>query len=520
MSPRLTLGVVAGTIAALLVFAGTRQNAPGASLDGVTYMAAADALVHTGQLRVPFSRWSEPDSTTTLSHWPPGLPLLLALPTAVGVPIVDAARGVLILSAFVTVLALVLLTYRIAGMPAAVIASVLVIASPDLARLHTNVWSEPPFLICLVALFAALVFSPDRPFMHGLLAALAVLLRYAGIALSGAVALWALARPGQWRARIRAATIAALPSVLVELWWTWHTAHEGASIRAFGVHRLGRLAWMEATANLREWLAPTVELGPRAQGALALLVAFAGIALLVFAVRRLRVTGERVSPGASTPEARLYAAAALLAASYIVFIVASRALADPWIPFDGRLFSPVIVLAESTVAVALGAWWLRTRNAGARLAAGTAVAIWAASGIATSVGEARSAMRDGRYMTYGYWRYSGLLEWVRREGQRVPIYSNYPSAVFMYTHRSARETPSRGEFPRAREFGATLARTGGVFVAFDMPSPWLLPNEGLARYLALREVARFPDGAVWAASDSTPRIVTEAASSSDRRLTR
>jgi hypothetical protein len=240
------------------------------------------------------------------------------------------------------------------------------------------------------------------------------------------------------------------------------------------------------------------------QGVLAVLVALAGIGVIVIAARRLRATRNSVSASATEPEARFYAAAAVLCVCYIAVVVAARMFADPWIPFDGRMYSPVIVLSEAAVAVALSGWWPRATR-GARTMAAIAVTLWATSALASSVSEARMAMNEGRYMTYGYWRFSRLLDWVRRDGRRVPIYSNFPSAVYMYANRSARETPSRGEVSRLREFGATLARTKGVFVAFDMPSPWLVPNEPLAHYLALREVARFPDGAVWAASDSTPR---------------
>lgn len=500
---RLALGVLAGAVAAMLVFAGTRENAPGLALDGVTYMSAADALVHTGELRVPFSRWFEADSTSALSRWPPGLPVLIAIPHFVGIPILTGARGVLMLSAFLTVLGLVLLADRVAGTPAAVIAAVLLIASPDLARLHTSVWSEPPFLVCVVALLAALVLAADRPLLHGVLAALGVLLRYAGIALAAAGALWALARPGSWRRRIRGAALAGLPSVLAQLWWSRHIAREGAeAIRPFSITRLGWSVWRQGAESLRDWLAP-VQLAPRLQYSLAVLVLVVSVGFFVLAVRRLRVGGERVRPEATAAEARLYAAAALLAGVYTMFIIAAKVFADGWITFDGRLFSPVIVVAEGAIAVALGAWWVRSAPA-MRAVAGAAVVLWAACGLTTSAAEARIAMRDGRYMTYGYWRTSALLDWVRREGRHVPIYSNYPSAVFMYAHRSARESPSLGEFPRVRDFAATLARTGGVFVAFDMPSPWLLPNEALAKYLSLREIARFPDGAVWAAPDSTP----------------
>ena len=86
--------------------------------------------------------------------------------------ILAAARGMLALSAFLTVLGLVLLTQHVAGAAAAVIVASVVIASPDLARLHFSVWSEPPFLVCVVALLTAMVLEPDKPFLHGLLASL------------------------------------------------------------------------------------------------------------------------------------------------------------------------------------------------------------------------------------------------------------------------------------------------------------------------------------------------------------
>jgi hypothetical protein len=500
----LAFAVLAGTVAAVLVFAATRPYAPGLSLDAVTYVGTADALVHTGELRVPFSRWADPDTTAALAHWPPGLSLLIAAPHAVGVPLMAGARAILILSALATVLGLALLVQRIAGMPAAVIASVLVITSPDLARLHTSIWSEPPFLVCIVGLVFALVFEPDRPLVHGVLAAIGVLLRYAGIALAAAAGLWALMRPNPWRTRIRSAVIAVLPGFLVQLWWTWRTTRQAGSIRSFAFYRIGHNSFLQATASLRNWLAPLEALPRQVQGGLALLMAIGGIAMIVLAVRRLRATRNSVSAGATEPEARFYTAAALLCACYIAVIIAARMFADPWIPFDGRMYSSVILLAEAAVAVALSRWWPRATRS-ARTIATIVLTLWATSALASSVSEARLAMNEGRYMTYGYWRFSGVLDWVRRDGRRVPIYSNFPSAVYMYANRSARETPSRGEVSRLREFGATLSRTKGVFVAFDMPSPWLVPNEPLAHYLALREVARFPDGAVWAASDSTPR---------------
>jgi hypothetical protein len=239
-------------------------------------------------------------------------------------------------------------------------------------------------------------------------------------------------------------------------------------------------------------------------GILALALAVAVATLLMYAVRRLRAAGTAVHPGAVTSEARLYAAAGILATCYSAVLLASKIFADPWISFVGRHLAPIMLLAEVAIAVALAAWWRHGRRP-ARVLVGAVLGLWLAASLTTSVADARWTMRHGLYMTNEYWRSAGVLGWVRAEGQRFPIYSNYPSAIYWHAGRPAREIPRVEEVRRVRHFGATLVRTGGVFVAFHAPSPWLLPNDEVARFLAFREVARFPDGVIWAPSDRTPR---------------
>jgi hypothetical protein len=500
---RIAHGAVAGTVAAVLVLAATRPYAPGLALDGVAYVSAAESLVRTGELRTPFSRWVDVDSTAALAQWPPGTSLLIAIPHAFGVPAMDSARLLLTLCAFGTLLGLVLVTSEVAGTGAALLVAAMAIATPDLSYLHRSVWSEAPFLVSVVALLAMLVLAPDQPLQHGLVAAAAGLLRYAGVSLSAAAALWALARPGTWRTRLRAAAVAAVPGVLAQAWWAWRTAQENEAIRALQVSPLDKLAFIGIGRTLREWLVPA-KLSPEPRTALAAALGLAGIALLAHAVRRLRVNGIRVSPGATALEARLYAAAGMLAACYSAVLLASKVFADRWIAFEGRHLAPVMLLAEVCVAIAVAAWW-RQGGRASRALVGATLGLWLLVALTTSVSAARWAMRHGLYMTNEYWRRAGALHWVRTEGQRVPIYSNYPSAIYAHTRRPAREIPRVEEVRRVREFGATLVRTGGVFVAFHAPSPWLLPNDEVARFLAFREVARFPDGVIWAPSDSTPR---------------
>jgi hypothetical protein len=498
------LGALAGAAAAVLVLAATQPHAPGLALDGVAYVSAAESLVRTGELRTPFSRWVDADSTAALAQWPPGTSLLIALPHALGMPAIDSARLLLALCAFGTVLALALVTAEVAGAAAAVLVAAMAIVTPDLSQLHTSVWSEAPFLVCVVALLCTLVLAPDRPLRHGLIAAGAGLVRYVGVALSVAAALWALGRPGPWRARVRAAAIAALPGVLAQVWWAWRTTRENARIRSLQVSPPTKSSILAAGNALREWLVPA-RLSPETRTALAVALGVAVIALLAYAVRRVRDEGTSVSPRAVAPEARLYAAAGIIAACYSAVLLASKIFADPWISFVGRHLAPIMLLAEVAIAVALAAWW-RSGRRSARALVGAALGLWLAASLTTSVADARWTMRHGLYMTNEYWRNAGVLGWVRTEGRRFPLYSNYPSAIYWHAGRQAREIPRIEEVRRVRHFGATLVRTGGVFVAFHAPSPWLLPNDEVARFLAFREVARFPDGVVWAPSDKTPRI--------------
>jgi hypothetical protein len=498
---RAGLAAFVGLLGAVLVFVATRPNAPGLAIDGVAYVSAAESLVRSGELRTPFTRWANGDSTAPLAQWPPGTSLLIAVPHSLGLPVIDSARLVLMISAFATLFGVVLMVAEAGGIAAAMIAAAMAIATPELGQLHRSVWSEPPFIACVVALLVSLVRAPDRPLRHGLIGAAAVLLRYAGIALSAAAAIWALWRPGPLRVRARSATIAALPGLIVQAWWASRTSDANEAIRPLGFYQFDMPSLLFAGRTVRQLLVPA-PLSPGWRTLVAVIASVAMIALITLAVRRLHATGTRISVASSAPDARMFAALGILAACYAGVLIASRLFVDRWIGFEGRHLATPMLLAEVAVAVATVVWW-RSANRGARIFVASAVGLWIVTGLALSIDDARLAMRDGRYMTNNYWRTAGVLEWVRTDGRNVPIYSNYPSAVYVHTGRPAREIPRVEEVRRVREFGAMFARTGGVFVAFHAPSPWLLPNDEVARFLSFREVARFPDGVIWAASDTT-----------------
>src|SRR5919201_902751 len=101
--------LAAGVAAFALVLVVTEPPGPGLDPDAASYLGAAESLARHGTLRIPLASWASPDTTSPLVHFPPGLPIVVALPVALGMPAVQGARLVNEAAAFVTAAAIVLL---------------------------------------------------------------------------------------------------------------------------------------------------------------------------------------------------------------------------------------------------------------------------------------------------------------------------------------------------------------------------------------------------------------------------
>ncbi len=503
--PRLPVAALLGAAACYGVLAMTEPPGPGLDPDSMSYLGAAQSLVRHGTLRIPMSSWSDGDSTSPLTHFPPGLSAAIALPLALGMPLDQAGRLVIAASALVTVGLAAWLVAGVAGAGAGALAGVLLLVSPSFAFDHWQVLSEPLCLALIVVTLYLMTWS-RRPWTYGTTAALAALVRYAALSFVGAAALWALGRAGPWRQRLRGALVAAAPGAVLFGWW---------SVRSGGVGEgTGALRWQpgmgralgELGGTLRDWLAPSLPAGWRAVSlAVALVVGGAVVRMLLGAARRARdAAGEEAAPAA-----RLVAAAALLAACYAAEVIVSRLVVYDSIPFDARLLSPFIALVELATAAALGGAWPAWRPR-ARAAAGTVVAIWLAlSAIATS-----NAVRDALDGGWGYagddWNGSRLGEWLRTHGARGPIFSNNPAGVWFLAQRPSREVPGDLAADSVGELGAVLRREAGLLVRFPFDydvfehGTGIASPDSLARRLGLPLLASFPLGAVWGPPGPAP----------------
>ncbi len=483
---RSVLAALFGAAACVGALVVTEPPGPGLDPDAMSYLGSAEALVRQGSLRIPMATWDDPDSTSALTLFPPAFPLLIAVPVALGAPAVQAARGVEAAAAFGTVALVVWMVAAAAGPGAGALAGTLLLATPAMALVHVPVLSEP-LCFALLALTLALMATTRHPLAYGAAAAAAGLVRYAALSAVGAALLWAFGLRGPLRDRLRRAALAALPAFVLEGAWALRTFRPGAGHRVLVRGALGR-SLGELRGTLAGWLAPAGGSSLLA-AATALLVGAAAVWLVLRTVGRLRT-------GSSGSEGRLLQAAGLLAACYAAEVLASRVLFFDNIPFDYRILSPLLLLAELAVAVCVGVAW-KTWTPWARRGVAAAIGLWLVASAVSSVRTA-SIARDGGW---GYasdeWRRSPLAGWLRSEGRAYEIFSNDPAALYFVDHRPSRGLPPAPTPQVATAFGRALAARKGALVRFPEDYDEMAAPDSLATRLGLRRVAEFPDGVVW-----------------------
>jgi hypothetical protein len=476
------LGVVAGSGVLWL----TQAPGPGLEPDSISYLGAAESLARNGTLAIPFADWSDEESTSRLSHFPPGYPFAIALGMMAGASASNSARAVQSVSAAVSTGGAAMVTSMTAGLLAGTLAGLAVLATPAYAEDHYVVLSEPLFLALLVLMLGLMAADRPRPVALGIVGATALLVRYAGLALSCAAAVWCFAQPGTPRQRVARAALVAGPGAAAFLFWSQWVGE----VREYGW--LGEnlpASLAEGLGTLQGWLAPAVPPS-------ALRVALTLGAVTCVTVLLVRGTWPEAGTTAVATR-RLVRACALLAICYGGLVLFSRLFADGEIPFDNRIGSPVFVLVTIAAIAASAAEW-RSWPAHARGAAAMAGVLWLAGSILLVEREVGSLLEDGWGYASADWVGSNLAVWLRTEGTRYVLYSDNPAAVYSLAHRSSRLTPEVSDPKTVAAFGAALAVRPSAIIGFADPIATDIPRAGvLARRLRLREALRSDDGSVW-----------------------
>ncbi|MEP6689623.1 MAG: hypothetical protein ABJD07_00625 [Gemmatimonadaceae bacterium] len=503
---RLALSTACGACAFGLALAITEPAGPGLDPDAVSYVMAASTLVHDHALRAPTFTWATPTPTVPLAHFPPGFSAVIAIPIALGMSPVQGARLGLAAGALVATAAAAWIVAGAVGLWWGALAALLLVITPALVESHLAVLSEPLFLAMLVLALGAMTRQRDRPIVYGCLAAAACMMRYAGVSATAAVVLWALWSPGRggsWRDALRRAVIAGAPSVIVLGAWVFRSAGlEQSEIRAFGVYPDLGETMRDGIATVAQWLAPAIALNALRTG--VALIALLAVGALVVRVTRALERDRTAVDASHVLASRVLAACGLLSATYALTLIAARLSADPNIPFDARLLSPIFVFATIAAAIALAVWWRGAPRWG-RIVACAAIAAWAVGSLLTSRDDVRYALDVGVDFADGDWRGSRLVEWARHEGRGRALFSNFPTALYFHAAREAWPLPATVKPEEVRAFTDSLVSRNGLIVAFTRPSEYVPPPEPLLRVLPVHAIATFREGAIWALDDSVTR---------------
>jgi hypothetical protein len=480
-----------GGLAFAFVMVITSGAGPGLDPDSMAYVGAATSFAQHGTLRVPSSSWDDDDSTAALSVWPPGYSLAMAIPQKLGASRYLSARIVMSAAALVTATTLFILLEDAAGPWAAAAGVAGIFATPAINGVHLSALSEPLFLACLALTLLAMVRHPRRPFASGAAAAAAAMVRYAGFCAPVAVVLWFFFSSNKpLRVRLaESAKAASIPAIVIAAWVIRNAlqpdAQSGMEISIYG-HFLG--TFRQGLSTIADWLAPGLE--GRTLRALSTVVMCCA----------LIIVGASVVPTIRAREktVELLRADLLLLSCYVMTLLAARLFVGDAIPFDFRILSPAIFLAEIAIIVCVAAFVSRAGRL-AQIATAAIATLWLAGSGFVSSQNAIEAITDGSDFASSDWLTSPTVAWVKSRSDGHAIFSNWPAAIYFRTSRIARDVPQSLDTADMHEFADIMREKNGVFVAFSSRNTDYPPSDSIARGAGLVQAGQFADGKLWIA---------------------
>ena len=517
-------GLVAGCALAIAAgaFRFTASPGPGLDPDAMSYLGAARALAADGALRIPMAPWWGDSTTQPLAHFPPGYATVLAAPIALGADARLAARLVQGAAAGISTATVMLALWPAVGAWGAALGALAMVLSPAYVLVHLSVLSEPLFLALITLALWSFVGRPRAALMHGVIAAAATMVRYAGLSVAGAAALWALRdTTAPWRDRLRRAALAVAPSLLALAAWSLTRARapgRAAPIRRVALYGGWGPTLDEGARSIAHLLAPSLDWQPVPW--LAAGATLVAIAALSWSTVRTPddATPEPavalVAPVADPRHAEQHAlliASGLLALVYAGLVLAARALADPDIPFDFRLIVPLVPLAvASTTVIATRAWRVISRPS--RVFGVLALAVWSVAALTADEIQVSYVLAEGGDFSESAWRDSPTLAWARGQDPARALYTNWPCALWFHLDRRIRDVPRTLDAATMHAFVARLRATNGAVVAWTAQSPETANTDSIVVRAGLVRVAAFADGGIFVAPSlapqATPPVIT------------
>lgn len=439
------LTYIAILILAIAAFISTLKSTSllgsGMSPDAVSYVTAAESLIQ-GNGYLDF----DGDSFT---HWPPLFPTLIAVPGLFGIKPLSAVRFINgIAFALVVLLAGLMFRKTIKSRLLVILGTAGVMLSTVLLKVSSYAWSEPVFLLTTI-LF---VFNISRflenerlrwLILAGLFAALACLQRYIGVTViaAGGLLIFFFLAKSPWLKRIKYCIIYGfIACTPVGLWAIrCRLAPETGEDYRFDIDWNVHARIAEVLDLMTPWFVPE-KVPPWAR--LLIVAIFIAVLITAVIVKRYRF-------GQEEPKDRsLVKVAVAFIIVYSAAVTAARVLVGVWA--TKRLTSPIYVFIILLILIGLDALGaligmaFRKRWAGCLLVAALC-ALWL-----ISYRLPLFKQHVSRYEQYGIpglnsagWHRSPMINWLRRNPLKGPVFSNEPHAVFFLSGHQTRISPRR-----------------------------------------------------------------------------
>jgi 4-amino-4-deoxy-L-arabinose transferase-like glycosyltransferase len=490
----------------------------GVSPDSTVYIGAARNLLRGQGLSALTGRSFAPEP---LTHYPPLYPFLLALLGAARGDPLQSARwlNALVFGANILLAGLAVGLYtRWTARAAALLASLLVLAAPDILQVHSMAWTEPLFILFSLAGLLLLAAYLEREVRALLMASAAIvalgfLTRYVGVVLLATGVCGILFLSGRdFRRRLSDASLFAFVAGLPMALWMVRNRYAagGSTDRQFVFHPVGAHQLGSALSTISTWLLlGKVRSGVRATVFLVEIVCLIVVGVLLWRKKRSAASGELKMKAML---AKLPVLLAIFVIFYIGFFIITASFIDFDTVFDERALAPVHVLG--VVLLICLACRLLGSSEGGHLSYLLAVFLciaFAGSYVVRGAGWVRQKRGDGQGYASRAWKESATIERIKELPPETPIYTNGYDAVYFLTGRRAMFLPEKivhgtgranalyaSELAQVRE---QLLNGNGVLVYFDgFPERTYLPTEDeLREQLHLRQVKREADGAIYQA---------------------
>lgn len=482
----------------------------GTSPDSAVYVGVAKNLLAGNGFTVS----SLPGQYRLLTQYPPFYPGAISTFSLGGLAPIQAARILAGILFALNIFSVGLITYSLHPdtiWPAVIGAGVMLLA-PAMLEIHLMAWSEPLFILLGLAAFTLLAKYLDHPrlpilILASILAGLALLTRYAGIAVVGTALLGILifSRKTIFRRLLNALLFGIISTApLISLLGYNRQVAGSATNRTLAFHPITRTNLWQGLETLGSWLGVTRQdsswfffvLGVSFYGFLIL-----GVAL--YTVRRRQHPTQSDSQLASFPV--LIWLLALFIVIYSLFLVISISFFDANTMLDNRILSPIFV-SLLIISIFILAKRISHNKTTSWKWIGAGIAVLYISVCAMiSMPLLRSYHVQGIGFSTLAWKRSPLIEEVRSLPAQIAIYSNAPDAVGLVAERPAARLPRVFE-QSAQQFnpefdtemlalGESMSKGEAVIVYFDQPGRIDNPSlDEIQKYLPLQIQSQVADG--------------------------